>query len=293
MFLQKGRPKTIVLTPKAPMASPAATIYDRDNAVVATPATNTFPIDTTVVADAGNTRQRVKVASVDDMSHGAWLRFFDSAFGYARARVSGFEGADVVRLVEALPAVPADGAVVQGVDVQVIVPAFQDFAIGYVLEVVDQADEQAEAVSVDLNIVRYPPVGPCFPEHVRDCVQRFYSGEKALLADTELQARIADETNAQIYGRLLAAGILASSFWSPAALSTIRPSMLRLVMAEQYGLYEANVDKGLWMRDQRAEVKERISAVSQGTQTRDVDNDGIATDGEVAGDGQNTITLER
>lgn len=272
------------------MASPVATIYDRDNAALATPTATPSTVSTTVVADAANTRQSIKVASIAGMSHGTWLRIYDAAFGYARAKISGFDGADIVRLVQSLPAIPAGSSTVEGLDVAVAVPAFSDLAIGYVLEVTDTG---VEPVRTDLNVVRYPPEGPCFAEHVRDCIQRFYSGERAALADTELQERIAEETNAQIFGRLLAAGVLASSYWSPAALATVRPSMLRLVMAEQYGLYEANTDKQLWMRDQRAEVKERISAIAQGAQTRDVDNDGTATDDEVAGTGQNAGTFER
>lgn len=291
--LQIGRAKTVTLVPLVPYAQPKATVYSSEREVLLTPVVTASTLSTTVAEGADTTRQRLKLTSMTGVRHGLMVLVEDPVFGRARARISGVEGADVVRLVAPLPAVPAPGSTVKGLDLDVALPAFAEPAIAHILEVEDLANPLTETTRTDFNVVAFPFLGPCRPEHVREFVARKYSGERSLIADAELHETISDEVNNNIRGRLLGTDIYISSFWSPAALQPVRLAAIKLVLAEGYGYYEPGVDKSTDLRDTRIEVAARMKDVQRGRQVRDVDNDAKVTKAEAEGAGQNTGSWER
>ena len=278
MDLQRGRPRTLYLVPGAPMGEPRAQVWDREQVLRSTPTATPSSFAATVLAGA-NTRQRILPSSFDGYRAGLSVLISDPTFGSARAVISGRED-DTLRLVEALPSVPAEGSTIVGLDVAIELPAFDAYELGLVVELEDLAAPSAETVREDLNVVRYPYLGPCRADHVRDLVQRSYSGERALLGDTELQERIAREVNAQIQARLLSSAEYASTYWSPATLQPARAPMLRLVLAEQYQMREAGADPNTYLQSLRFEVRDRIADVLKGVALKDPNNDGKATPAE-------------
>lgn len=291
--LQIGRARTVTLIPSVPFAQPRAHLYDGEGTLLLTPTATASAVSTTVAESAQNSQQRLKLSSLTGVAPRLWIVVEDPTFGRARAQVSGLEG-DQVRLIEPLPATPAAGSTVKGLDIAVSLPALSEPAIGHVLEVEDLANPHVETTRTDINVVRYPFLGPCLPEHVRDLVAKQYGGESRMLADAALQERIAETVNACIRARLLGYDEYASRFWSPAVLQPVRLPMLRLVLAEGYGYREAGVDPTTYLTSLRNEVKERFkSDVLRGRQLRDVDGDEKITKAEAEGAGQNTARWER
>lgn len=291
--LQIGRARTVTLHPLVPFVQPKATVYSSERKVLLTPPVTASALSTTVAEGEGTTRQRLKLSARAEARHGLVVLVEDPVFGRARARVSGLEGDDFVRLVTPLPAVPAVGSAVVGLDLDVDLPAFAEAALANILEVEDLANPTTETVRTDFNVVAFPFLGPCRPEHVRALVSRKYAGERTLIADAELHDEIADEVNNNIRGRLLGTDIYISSFWSPAALQPVRLPMIQLVLAEGHGYYEAGVEKTAHLRELRIEVDARMKQVQKGRQVRDVNNDQKVTTAEAEGDGQNSGKWER
>lgn len=276
MDIQQGTSKTVRLVPPAPMTSPIATVYDRARNVLVTPTATPSTVDTTVAAGDSTTDELVLASGVG-LTRGSWIRVTDAAFGDARSEVSSVDGA-VVRLVDPLPAVPSVGAVVEGLDVAVTLTgaATASLYMSYVLEVSDGVD----AVRLVYNVVVYPYVGPCDDTTVRELLARAYPSELELVRDTARHARIAREVNAAIRGRLLASKTYISGYWSPDALSNVCAPMLRLVLAERYGLREGGSDRDQYLTSLRFEVRDRIAELIQSSETHDDDNDGIVDDDE-------------
>ena len=291
--LQIGRARTVTLIPSVPFASPRARLFDSEATLLLTPTVTASAVSTTVGESALNSPQRLKLGSLTGIGPRLWIIVDDPVFGRARSQVSGVEG-DLVRLVEPLPATPAVGSSVKGLDLTIAIPALETAALGHVLEVEDLAMPATETVRTDLNVVRFPYIGPCLPEHIRDLVAKQYSGERSLLADAALQERISETVNQNIRGRLLGQGdVYLSRFWSPAALQPVRLPMVRLVLAEGYGFREAGVDPTTYLTGLRNEVSARMKDVLTGRQLRDVDGNEKVSQEEAAGAGQNSAQWVR
>lgn len=283
MDVQKGRSKVATLTPDAPMASPEATIYGLDGNVVAVSLTATpSAVDTTVASDSGNARQSFKVQSTTGIAPGLSVLVTDSQFGTAQSMVSAVDtSSKIIRLVDALPAVPASGATVEGLDVEVEIPADATgtLGLGYILEVTDAA---VDSVRLEFNVVRFPFVGPCKAHHVRAKLARGYPADFS--KDEVFHARVADEVNAQIRARLMTSARYMSAYWNPDSLAPVRAPMLLLVLAEQYGLREAGSTRDDYLSAARLEVTDRIGAVLSSRQPIDADMTGVIEPEEQRGD---------
>lgn len=276
MDIQQGSTKTVRFVPPAPMTLPLATIYDRARNEIASPAATPSAVDTTVAAGA-STPTLLVLTDATGLERGSWIQVWDPEFTSARAEVSSVDG-DVVRLVDPLPATPSEGAAVEGIDIAVTITGVATASLyrGYVLEVSDGVD----VVRIEYNVVTYPYVGPCDDTTVRELLARAYPSELELVRDTARHARIAREVNAAIRGRLLASKTYISGYWSPDALSNVCAPMLRLVLAERYGLREGGSDRDQYLSSLRFEVRDRIAELIQSAETYDDDDDGIVDDDE-------------
>lgn len=273
--VQKGKTKVVRLVPDGPMGSPAATLYDRNDAVKATGLVCVpSAIDTEAVQDASNTRTVVRVNDPSGAAIGETVRFNLGNGRYATSVVSALNGA-YLSLTDPLPEIPSDGAPVVGLDVLVTIPveATDTLYLGYTLELSDGAGESIQEV---VNVVRFVFAGPCTARDVRSLIARSYAGEG--ISDETLHKRIADEVNRQIRGRLLAGGDFASSYWDPDALALVKAPMLRLVLAEQYGMREAGSTRDDYLSSLRLEVRDRIGDILRSAQGNDHDNDGKILD---------------
>jgi hypothetical protein len=280
--VQKDRSKTVTLYPEEPMASPVATLYDRDGTAVDVTLTATASaVSTTVATYASMARQLVKVASLTGIAAGVRVRVTSAEFGTAVATVSAVTdvSAKLVRFVDPLPAIPVNGDVVVGLDVVVPLPAFDDVYMGYVLEVASSGVE--ETIREEINVVRFPFRGPVTAQAVRAVVARGWAGEFS--KDEQKHRQIAQESNEQIRARLMGSGVYASRYWSPSALAPVVAPMIKLVLAEQHGLREGGADREGYLTSLRFEVRDRLADVIKGAQPYDADGDGALSDVESLG----------
>ena len=280
MDLQLGRAATLTVVPAERMTSPTATVYDRDGTTVDTPTATPSTVATTVAEDADNSRTSLLLDDATGIVPGLTVAIADAAWGTAHSVVSAVDG-DTVRLVEPLPAVPTTGATVVGLDIAVALAAFSELYRGYVLEVADASVETTARLV--FNVVKYPYIGPCAAIHVRDLVSKAWPGERAILQDATLQTRIAGQVNSQIRGQLLKSATFLSGYWDPDSLATVRSAMLRLVLAESYGLREPQTDRENYLRSLRFEVRDRIGDVLKSAELYDGDGDGVISERESGG----------
>lgn len=277
--IQMGRARTVRLVPTEPMASPVATVTDRDGTVVATP--DATPSDvSTYVDDDDNTKSTVFVLSPLGLTSGLALRFVDPVWGIAHSAVATLN-ANEVRLVTPLPGVPSAGAVVTGLDVVVALPAFTSLYKGYVLELADESVEQT--VRWAFNICKYPFVGPCSAQDIRDMVAVSWPGERAVMNDPARQEYLANEVNGRIRARLLKSESYLSDYWDPDAFIELKDVVMRLVLAEKCNLRESGTDKNEYMRGLRFEFRDRVGDIIQSAQLADPDGDGKVSDRELKG----------
>lgn len=273
MDVQKGRSKVVKLVPDSPMMSPTATIYGLDGAALSTVLVATpSAVSTAVVADDANAREVFEVGSVAGIVGALHVLVTDAQFGTAVGVVSSVDSVTkLVTLVDPLPAEPAVGATVVGLDVSVEIPTSvtAELAKGYILEV---AEDGVDSVRLEFNVVRFPFVGPCKAHHVREKLAKGYPSQ--LSADEVLHQRVADEVNRQIRARLLKSARYVSAYWNPDTLAPVRAPMLTLVLAEQYGMREAGSSREEFLSGTRLEVRDRIGDVLNSIQPIDANMDG-------------------
>lgn len=285
MDVQKGRSKVVTLVPDSPMASPVAAIYGLDGAdtgVSVSASASSFSSTVASSPTTPNTRSSIQLDSVSGLLPGASVLVTDDQFGTAQSVVSAVDAsAKVMRLVDALPAAPASGATVEGLDVTATIPteATSALGLGYILEVTGTG---AEPVRLEFNVVRFPFIGPCKAHHVRAKLARGYPGE--LSKDEVLHQRIADTVNAQIRARLMTSARYVSAYWNPETLEPVRAPMLLLVLAEQYGIREAGSTRDDYLSAARLEVTDRLGAVLSSRQPIDSDMSGAIDVEEQRGD---------
>lgn len=275
--VQRGKAKTVRLVPSAPMSSPAASVYDRDDTVKAsslacTPST----VDTTVASDSSNTRQTFQVTSATGIVGGLHVRVTDATWGAAVGVVSSIDGT-TCRLVDPLPDVPSAGSAVRGLDVEVTIPAAATDALyrGYTLSL---TDDTVESVQLAVNVVRHVYSGPCTARDVRALLARGYAGEFS--KDEVKHQLIADAVNQRIRGELLASATYLSDYWDPDALALARSPVLRLVLAEDYQLREAGSSRDDYLLGLRRDVDAAIGKVLRSAHLHDSDGDGAVGEDE-------------
>ena len=283
MDIQRGRTKVVKLVPDSPMADPQATIYGLDGLEVSGLTLTATPsaVNTTVAANAANTAQSFSLASASGVAGGLHVLVTDPQFGTAIGIVSAIEST-TVRLVDPLPAEPATGATVKGLDVSVTVPAGATAAIGlgYVLEVADAATE--DTVRAEFNVVRFPFIGPCKAHHVRAVLARGFPAQFSI--DEVFHQLVADEVNLQIRARLLGSARYASAYWNPDTLAPVRAPMVRLVLGEQHGLRESGSARDDYLSSLRLEVQARLGDLLQSLAKPDANMDGAVDADEQRGD---------
>lgn len=285
MDIQQGKSVVVTLVPEAPMGVPVAAAYDRRGAELVPSGSISCAASgysATVVSDPTNTRSRFEVSTVSGgLSPGLFVRVTDPAWGTAIAEVSGVEG-DFIRCVEPLPDIPAAGSTIVGLNVSVTVPtgATSALGVGNVLEVTDSS-APANVARLAFAVVRFPFQGPCLARHVRERIARGFPGE--LLRDEQFHRRVADEVNRQIRARLLAAQNYPSRYWDPQSLASIRPAMLRLVLADQHGLREGGSTRDDYLDQAEREVEARVRDVLKSVELYDADGDGKLDDTETSG----------
>lgn len=277
--VQRGKAKVVRLVPSSPMASPHASLIDRAGEVkasglVCTPST----VDVVAISVGGATRTLFQVTTTAGCYPGITIRvtFLDGVSAVTTvAKVDGTVNGWLT-VTDPLPAVPSDDVAVHSLDVLVTIPdtATDELYLGYVLELSDL--DGVDSVQEVVNVVSYVYAGPCAARDVRALLARGYAGES--LSDETLHQRIADEVNRQIRGRLLASAAYASSYWDPDALALVKSPMLRLVLAEQYGMREAGSSRDDYLSSLRLEVRDRVGDVVRSAQVYDHDNDGVVKD---------------
>lgn len=254
------------------MTSPSAVIYDDQGDILvgsgsltATPSA----VDTTVAADAANSRHSFKVASATGIAPGLFVRVSDATWGSAISEVSSVDGT-TVRLVEPLPDEPDEGSEVVGLDVTVTIPtdATEDIGTGFVLEVT----EGDESVHLEFAVVRYPFVGPCDARQVRAHVARGYPGEYT--TDERFHARVAEEVNDLVRAYLIGAGEFVSRYWNPKAFASATPPLIRVVLAERYGLREGSATREEYVQQEQRAADTQLKLVLKSVLTRDKNMDG-------------------
>ncbi len=318
--IQQGKTKALRFVPEAPMVSPTCSIQTRTGTVLATPTATPHAFSSVVADDDDNTALYVKLASVTGLAVGDTVRVTDDQFGYASAVVAaigetvsqvstldldyaldgnpflggpnfippGYSGAAFVRFVTALPAEPSAGVAVVGLDVTLTVPveATAALAMDNIVMVYTSSEEVTELYNVVAHVYR----GPCKASDVRDHIARLYAGEYAGNTtgdnDWHWHARVADEVNRNLRGRLLESSAYISRYWDPDALAESGRIMLRLVLADK-GYWTGDGDREDQLRSLRLELKERIGGILAGAQAYDADNDGTIDDTEL--DGSTTI----
>lgn len=278
MDIQRGRSRAVTLLPESRMTSPTAVIYDRQGTVVVPSSSLTATpsaVATTVVDDPANSRSSMELASVAGITQGLHLEFVLDGWGTVVSEVATVQGA-VVHLIDPLPAVPAAGAVVRGLDVAVTIPstATGELGTGYVLEVA----EGESSVRLMFAVVRYPFVGPCTARHVRDRIARGYPGESS--RNEAWYARVAAATNLQIRARLLASGKYISHYWDPDSVAAVVPAMLALTLAEQFGLRESGPARDDTINDPIRAANMAMSRLVASSQPYDHDGDGAIVEAQ-------------
>ncbi len=318
--IQQGKTRALRLVPDAPMVSPSCSIQTRTGGVLATPTATPHPLSTTVSDAEENTALYLRLASVTGLAVGDTLRVTDEQFGYASAVVAAigidvsqmstlsleyaldgapflgggyllpadYSGQAFVRFIEALPAVPNAGAAVVGLDVTLTVPVEATAALA--MDNIVMISTSSEEVTELYNVVAHVYRGPCKARDVRDHIARLYAGEYANNSigdnDWHWHARVADEVNRNLRGRLLESSAYMSRYWDPDALAESGRIMLRLVLADK-GYWTGDGDREDQLRSLRLELKERIGGILAGAQAYDADNDGTIDDTEL--DGSTTI----
>jgi hypothetical protein len=262
------------------MTSPVAKVYDRDGKTVAEPTSTPSAISTTVAADADNSRTVLVVASASGCAPGRVVRVVDPVWGIATSAIATVDAAEV-RLVTPLPGVPATGATVRGLEVSVALPAFSALYKGYVLELADAAVEPT--VRWTFNVCKYPFVGPCSAQDIRDMVSVSWPGERAVMGDPARQEYLAAEVNARIRARLLKSETYLSDYWDPDAFVELKDVVMRLVLAEKCNLRESGTDRNEYLRGLRFEFRDRIGDIIQSAQLADPDGNGKVSDRELKG----------
>lgn len=277
MDVQRGKTPTVRLVPDVPMSAPTAAVYDADGSLLASPNATPSTVNTTVAEDADNTQQVLKLASATGVERGLTVRVTDASFGTADAVVSAIDGV-YCHLVQPLPAIPDTGSSVRGLDVSVELPeeATDELGLGRRLEVVEG---NARATLV-FNVVAYPFEGPCSAMHVREVLARRQSSVRL---DEELLARIADEVNAEIRARLMASRAFLSAYWDPKAVSRIRRPVINLILGEEHGIWDANIDRERYVERQERLISIRLGDLLKSAEAYDQDMDGELTDEEQAG----------
>lgn len=269
MDVQRGTSKAVALVPTAPMSDTTAKVYDRDGNTVATLVATPSSVNTTTLAD-NTTRNVLELSDASGVEPGASLLVNGEV-----AVVSRISGA-LVTLVTPLSNAPDAGSAVQGLDVSVTLAnaATASLYMGYVLEV---SGTGAESVREVYNVVTYPYLGPCTAERVRSIIQLHWSGERAISGDPVKQQQIASAVNDAIKSRLLASNHYLSAYWSPAALKEAMKPMLRLILAEEYGLLSGS-DRDRYLQGLQFEVRDRMADVTNSGQLYEKNNDGKISD---------------
>ncbi len=285
--IQLGKTKALWLVPEAPMSAPTVSIQTRAGVVLATPTATPHPLSTTVATDALNTPSYLKLTSVTGLAVGDSVRISDTTFGMAVSVVAEVSGS-YVRFIEPFPATPDAGSAVVGLDVTLTVPVEATAALAMDNIVIVSAGQE-EVIEL-FNVVSHVYRGPCSAQDVRDHIARLYAGEYAgaTLGDDDHQwhARVADEVNSNLRGRLLESNAYMSRYWDPDVLAESGRIMLRLVLADK-GYWTGDGDREDQLRSLRIELKERIGGILGGASAYDADASGDIDEDE--SDGSATI----
>lgn len=276
MDVQLATTPTLRLVPDEPMSAPTAVVYGADGEQLAT-ATPTPSAVSTAVAQHSDGPSAFAVDDATGIAPGLTVRVTDDSFGEADSVVASVDGTWVT-LVTPLPAPPAAGSTVVGLDVTVPLPAGATDELGMAkrLEVVEGTVRVAKV----FNVVAYPIDGPCRAQHVRALVSR---KQPSKLLGEQLCAEIADAGNAEIRGQLLASRSFVSAYWDPDALRRLRVPVLSLILAEEHGIWDANVDREVYVDRLERKVEKIIGQILQSAEPYDEDLDGELTEEEAEG----------
>lgn len=284
MDVQLATTPTLRLVPDEPMSAPTAVVYGANGEQLATATATPSDVSTTVAQHSDGP----SAFAVDDaagIAPGLTVRVTDDSFGEADSVVASVDGTWVT-VVTPLPAPPAAGSTVVGLDVTVPLPAGATAELGLAkrLEVVEGTVRVAKV----FNVVAYPIDGPCRAQHVRALVSR---KQPSKLLGEQLCVEIADAGNAEIRGQLLASRSFVSAYWDPDALRRLRVPVLSLILAEEHGIWDANVDREVYVDRLERKVEKIVGQILQSAEPYDEDLDGELT--EVEAEGFTTTRLER
>lgn len=279
MEVRLGTTPTLRLVPDEPMASPTGKIYDVDGTTVATIVPVPSAVSTTVDDDddEANTRARFHVVSATGIARGLTLRVNDAQWGEADAVVASVDEL-WVRTVEPLPGIPTEGATVIGLTVECTLPeaATDEIADGFRLELLDGDVSD----NLTFNVVRWPFVGPCKAMHVR---KKLASRMSSLELEEQDHETMADDVNAEIRGRLMAARVQPSSFWDKAALKRLLSPTLNLYLADERDIWPANYTLPDYVRLLETKIRGILDSLLKSAEPVDENRDGELTPTEAKG----------
>lgn len=278
MDVQLATTPTVRLVPDDPMSAPTAVVYGSDGDQLATATPTPSAVDTTV-AEHADSPQSFVVTSATGIVPGLTVRVTDDSWGEADAVVASIDETWLT-LVSPLPGPPAAGSTVVGLDVTVPLPAGATDELGMAkrLEVV----EGANRVALVINVVAHPYVGPCRARHVRAIVARKQPSHAATMSE-QLCEQIAEEANADIRGRLLASRAFVSAYWDPDALRRLRAPVLGLLLGEEHGIWDANVDREVYVDRLERKIDKIVGELLHSAEPYDEDLDGELTETEAEG----------
>lgn len=277
--VQKAKARTVSVVPPSPWSSATASMRSPDGTALS-PAPTATPRSTATRTVASTTDGATFV--VDNgtgISRGVTVRVTDSTqWGEADAVVANVNG-NAVTLVEPLPATPAVGASVRVLDVDVALTSTHTASLGlsYLLEVSSGEETVREVV----NVVAFPYVGPMTARRVRDYVATQWPAEMRVRPEA-WYARVADETNRYIRGRLLEGHVYVSQYWDPDALLEISWLVLQRELFKR-GLRMPGQAPEVFMRSVNFELRDRLGGLMKSATPNDSDRDGVINEDEVEG----------
>ncbi len=276
--LQKSKARTITVVPPSPWTSATATFRKPDGTEIS-PAPTATPRSTTALTVASATDEFTFTASAASLSRGATIRVTDATqWGSADAVIANVSGS-AVKLVEPLPGTPAVGASIRVLDVDVALTATHTAALGlsYLVEVSSGEETVREVV----NVVAFPYVGPMTARRVREHFSRHYPAETKA-HNEEWYARVADDVNRYVRGRLLEGHVYVSQYWDPDALLEVGWLALQRELFKR-GMRMPGQAPEDYMRSINFELRDRVGGLMKSATPNDQDRDGAIDTDEVEG----------
>lgn len=276
---QKAKARTVTVVPPSPWTTASASLQKPDGTALS-PAPVTTPRSASNRSVASATDGATFVVDIaTGISRGVTVRVTDATqWGEADAVVANVSGT-AVTLVEPLPATPAPGATVRVLDVDVALTSTHtaDLGLSFLLEVSSGEETVREVV----NVVAFPYVGPMTARRVRDYVATQWPAELRVRPEA-WYARVADEANRYIRGRLLEGHVYVSQYWDPDALLEIGWLVLQRELFKR-GLRMPGQAPDVFMRSVNFELRDRLGGLLKSATPNDTDRDGIIDSDEVEG----------